>query len=335
MNSTSTIGSTNLASAECGESPHDEKFAFVKRLATDLSAGNIELPSFPDVVLRVRNALENEDSSTHDLVRIIGAEPVLAARLLTIANSAVLKPTGDPITDLNTAVSRLGRSMTRSAAMSFALAQLRSAQKLDLVRERLASLWERSAHVAALSFVLTRRYTKLNPDEALFIGLMHGIGEMYIVVQSDEYPALLANESDIAEVIEKWGPRIGSSIIESWGFADYVSGAVSQYQDTSRESDGDVDFTDILILAYLLHRFVTASEDTELQLEHVSAWQRMKIEMTDLISVLQASDEQIRSLRHGLRHRNPDDTILSLTCEAEKYGGEGGIRTHGCDRKIK
>jgi len=300
MNSTSTISSTHLDTPECGESQADERNAFVKRLAADLSTGNIELPSFPDVVLRVRKALENEDSSTHDLVRIISAEPVLAARLLTIANSAAFKPTGDPITDLNMAVNRLGHSMIRSAAMSFALAQLRSAQKLDLVKERLESLWERSAHVAALSFVLTRRYTKLNPDEALFIGLMHGIGEMYIVVQADEHPALLANEADIAEVIEKLAPRIGSAILRSWGFADYVSEAVGQYRDTDRENDGEVDFSDVLILAYLLHRFVTADEDTELQLEHVSAWQRMKIEMTDLIGVLQKSDEQIRSLRHAL-----------------------------------
>ncbi len=300
MDSTSTISSTHLLAPERGESRVDEKNAFVKRLAADLSAGSIELPSFPDVVLRVRKALENEDSSTHDLVRIISAEPVLAARLLTIANSAAFKPTGDPITDLNMAVNRLGRSMIRSTAMSFALAQLRSAQKLDLVKERLELLWERSAHVAALSFVLTRRYTKLNPDEALFIGLMHGIGEMYIVVQTDKYPALLGNESDITEVIEKWVPRIGSEILKSWGFAEYVSRAVAQYQDIDRENDGEVDFSDVLILAHLLHRFVTADEDTELQLEHVSAWQRMKIEMTDLIGVLQKSDEQIRSLRHAL-----------------------------------
>jgi len=285
---------------ESAEQVIDEKFAFVKCLASNLSAGNIELPSFPDVVLRVRNALENENSSTHDLVRVISAEPVLAARLLSVANSAALKPSGDPITDLNMAVNRLGRSMIRSTAMAFALTQLRSAQKLELVRERLEALWQRSAHVAALSYVLSRRFTRLNPDEALFIGLMHGIGEMYIVVQADSHPALLADADDMAEVIEEWGAPIGSSVLESWGFAENVSAAVGQFQDTNREHDGDVDFTDVLILAYLLHRFVTADGDVELQLEHVSAWHRMKIETSDMIGILQKSDEQIRSLRHAL-----------------------------------
>jgi len=278
----------------------DEKFAFIRCLASDLSAGNIELPSFPDVVLRVRKALENENSSTHDLVRVISAEPVLAARLLTVANSAALKPSGDPITDLNMAVNRLGRSMIRSTAMAFALAQLRSAQKLELVRERLEALWQRSAHVAALCFVLSRRFTRLNPDEALFIGLMHGIGEMYIVVQADSHPALLADADDMTKIIEEWGAQIGSSVLDSWGFAENVSAAVGQFQDTDREHDGDIDFTDVLILAYLLHRFVTADDDVELQLEHVSAWHRMKIETSDMIGILQKSDEQIRSLRHAL-----------------------------------
>lgn len=278
----------------------DEKFAFVKCLAADLSAGNIELPSFPDVVMRVRQALENEDSSTQDLVKIISAEPVLAARLLTLANSAALKPGGDSITDLNMAVNRIGRSLIRSTAMAFALAQLRSAQKLDSVREHLETLWQRSAHVAALSYVLTKQYTNLNPDEALFIGLMHGIGEMYIVVQADGHPALFANESDMSDIIKNWSSPIGSSILESWGFADHVCSAVGQYQESDRTHQGEVDFMDILILAYLLHQFVTTDENVEISLDNVPAWQQMNIATADLIGVLQKSDEQIKSLRHAL-----------------------------------
>ncbi|NOX68929.1 MAG: HDOD domain-containing protein [Gammaproteobacteria bacterium] len=286
--------------AQTATPPVDRKFEFVKHLAADLSAGNIELPSFPDVVIRVRQALENEDSSTQDLVKIISAEPVLAARLLTLANSAALKPGGDSITDLNMAVNRIGRSLIRSTAMAFALAQLRSAQKLDSVREHLETLWQRSAHVAALSYVLTKRYTKLNADEALFIGLMHGIGEMYIVVRADSHPILFSDKQTMGEIIEKWSAPIGSSILESWGFADHVCSAVGQFQEADREHEGDIDFADILILAYLLHRFVTADEDGDVSLEHVSAWHRLEIEMTDLIGVLQKSDEQIRSLRHAL-----------------------------------
>ena len=124
---------------ETAASQPDNKFAFVQQLADDLSKGDIELPSFPDIVLRVRQALEDEHCTTEQLVQLIGAEPVLAARLLSIANSSALRPSGDPITDLNMAVNRIGRVMVRSSAMSFAMAQMRNARKLETASTILTS----------------------------------------------------------------------------------------------------------------------------------------------------------------------------------------------------
>lgn len=277
-----------------------EKFVFVKLLAADLSAGNIDLPSFPDIVIRVRNALADENCTPEKLVQIVGAEPVLAARLLGIANSAALRPTADPITDLNMAVIRIGQSMVRSTAMSFALTQMRSARKLDSVKDQLNSLWERCAHSAALCYVLAKRYTKLSPDEALLVGMMHGIGEMYILVRADDHPDLFADEEYMSDIIREWDPVIGSTILENWGFAEHVSAAVAGYRETDREHEGDTDYTDILTIANLLLEFVTADDDVELQLEQVPASAQMGLLATDLIEVLKNSEDQIRSLKHAL-----------------------------------
>ncbi len=285
---------------ETAKTTSDEKFVFVKRLAADLSAGDIDLPSFPDIVIRVRKALEDEDCTPEKLVQIIGAEPVLAARLLGIANSAALRPSNDPITDLNMAVIRIGQSMVRSTAMSFALTQLKSARKLESVKDQLSILWERCAHSAALCYVLAKQYTKLSPDEALLVGLMHGIGEMYILVRAEDHPELFAHDEYMSEIVREWDPVIGSAILDNWGFADHVSAAVGGYRDTDRQHDGIADYTDILTIANLLLDFVTASDDVELQLEHVPACAKMGLAATDLIEILQKSEEQIRSLRFAL-----------------------------------
>ena len=285
---------------ESAADPNSDKFVFVQQLAEDLSKGDIELPSFPDVVLRIRRALEDENCTTEQLVQLIGAEPVLAARLLSIANSAALRPSGDPITDLNMAVNRIGRIMIRSSAMSFAMAQIRSARKLETVKTHLSSLWERSAHVAALCYVLTRNYTKLNPDEAMFVGLMHGIGRMYILVRAEEFPSIFKDEADMLEIMSEWDAAIGSSIIDNWGFPEHVSAAVRDYRDTEREHENDVDYTDILILAYLLFQFVSANDDREFVLDDVPASRQVNLTAADMISVLTESEEQIASLRRAL-----------------------------------
>ena len=106
--------------------PESPAFTFVRELATSLSHPPIELPSFPEVALRVQQVLADDAVSTEMVVRLVGAEPMLAARIVSLANSAAMNPSSQPITDLRTAVSRMGFDSLRAAAVSFAMAQLRS-----------------------------------------------------------------------------------------------------------------------------------------------------------------------------------------------------------------
>src|SRR5271154_2045967 len=98
-----------------------QAFAFVQSLAAELSKGKVELPSFPDIALRVRKVLSDENVSQDMVVRVVGSEPALAARLMQISNSAALNFSGKPITELRTAISRMGFNMVRSAAIAFAI----------------------------------------------------------------------------------------------------------------------------------------------------------------------------------------------------------------------
>src|SRR5580693_8990376 len=131
-------------------------FDFVRTLAAELSGGNVDLPSFPEIAVRVRRVLSDPKSSTAQVVRVVGSEPALAARLLRISNSASLNRSGRPITELRTAINRIGYNMVRSAAMSFAMAQIRKANKLKGLEHYLNDLWQRSTVVAAFCYVLAR-----------------------------------------------------------------------------------------------------------------------------------------------------------------------------------
>ena len=64
-------------------------FEFVQALARELSSGRIELPSFPDVAVRVQRALADENVRPDTVVRLIGSEPALAAWVLRMSNSCV------------------------------------------------------------------------------------------------------------------------------------------------------------------------------------------------------------------------------------------------------
>src|ERR1700686_5112019 len=109
-------------------------------LAGELSAGKVELPSFPDVAQRVRKALQDAEVSAEKIVGIVGAEPALAARLLQLANSAAIIGSAKKITDLRVAIARIGLNLVRSSSIAFAVSQLTKSEDLRAAREPLRVL---------------------------------------------------------------------------------------------------------------------------------------------------------------------------------------------------
>ncbi len=153
-----------------------EAFAFVSELAGELNKGELDLPSFPDVALRVRSALEDEDCSVDMIARVIGSEPALAANLIKMANSALMRRGDIEVRDLPTAINRLGRDNVRNASMSLAVKNMLSGNLSGRMKKHLDDLWKHSVRVAAVAYAVTKELTDLNPDEALLAGLLHDIG---------------------------------------------------------------------------------------------------------------------------------------------------------------
>lgn len=278
----------------------NEKFTLVQQLAKDLSKGDLDLPSFPDIAMRVRKALDDEMATTDHIVKILGAEPVLAAKILAIANSAAMRPSTDAITDLPMAVNRIGRNMVRNAAMSFAVIQTKKGYKLKESKACLEKLWGECAHVAALCFILTKKYTNLNPDEALLVGLMHGIGKLYILGRAEQHPDLFSDEQELFGIMDEWHAGIGSAIVEKWGFSDYVSAAIANYADIERDNGEEANYTDVLTIAFILSQLMNSESDMEVQLDNIPASRHLHLTTAEIMPTLQESNRQISSLRRAL-----------------------------------
>ena len=154
---------------------------FLEQITDELAAGPLNLPCFPDVVPRIRQAMADPDSTPEDVVRAAGTEPRLAARLLQTANSSVFNPTGKPITNLRVAVTRLGHHLVQSVTMAFAVQQLKAEPTLRPVASTLIQLWEKSIAVASICQVLARQL-RVPADKVFLTGLLHGIGQLACLV---------------------------------------------------------------------------------------------------------------------------------------------------------
>ena len=275
------------------------EFDFVRTLAADLSQGHVDLPSFPEIAIKVRRVLEDTKSSTDQVCRVVGSEPALAARLVRIANSAAINPSGRAINDLRTAINRIGYNMVRSAAMSFAMNQIRQGNKLASLAPHLNDLWERSTYVAAYAFVLARTCAKVNPDEAMLTGMMHGIGKLYILTRAVDHPELFSSDTALNDIIAEWYPGVGKAILENWNFAESMAHAVGQ-DDFARTDGGPPNLTDVVGVAVMMVSYGTNIAGLERELKDLPAAWRLGLTESKTLAVMQDSAAEITALSQAL-----------------------------------
>jgi putative nucleotidyltransferase with HDIG domain len=273
-------------------------FAFVAELAQEVSGGRVELPSFPDVAVRVRKVLADEDVSTEQIARVVGSEAGLAARVFTLANSAALNRTGRTISDLKTAVNRIGHNNVRTAAVSFAIAQLRRAAELKHISKELEALWQEATLVAALAYAVASR-SGVNADESMLAGLLHNVGKIYILARANRHTSLFRDPAALAQVMREWHANVGKAIVENWGFPEHISEAVGEHESIDR-SASQPDVTDVLTVAVMMSAFVGHEADMELNMQGVKAFWRLGLDNAKCVHVMRDCAEEIAALRTAL-----------------------------------
>ncbi|MBT8098485.1 MAG: HDOD domain-containing protein, partial [Gammaproteobacteria bacterium] len=214
----------------------DEHTRFLQELAEDLNSRKITLPSFPDVVINIRTALEDPTCSAERLAEVVRTDAVLVSRLLIAANSAFHNRAGIEIVDLNLAVSRLGFEVVRNTAITLAVEQIFNASQHENLRDAIEDIWTRSLSLASMCFVIARQTASVNPDNAFLCGLLHDIGKLYILTKARNFPELMGDPQSLETVLQQWYSSIGRSIIESWGFSDEIAKTLEIEENLNLES---------------------------------------------------------------------------------------------------
>jgi HD-like signal output (HDOD) protein len=265
-----------------------------------LSAGKVDLPSFPEIAVRVRRVLSDPKSSIDQVVRVVGSEPALAARLMRIANSASLNRSGRSVAELRTAINRLGYNMVRSAAISFAMAQIRNANKLKGLEPYLDDLWQRSTLVAAFAFVLARTCSRIHPDEAMLGGMMHGIGKLYVLTRAVNHPELFAERDVLDSIVNDWHASIGKAILENWEFSEEMAAAVGEQADHGRVEPGDPDLRDVIAIAIVLAACSSAPDEVAKALQDLPGAQRLGLNSQKTAEVVRECKAEVAALSNAL-----------------------------------
>ena len=221
---------------------HKVQMDLVKAIDRD----DLVLPTLPEVALNIRKAAENPEISVSNLSKVIGRDTALAARLIKVVNSPLLRALYE-VTDLHTAITRLGVNYSSNLAIGLVMEQIFHARS-EVVENKMRDVWRQSLEVAGICYTLCRRYTSLKPDQAALGGLVHQIGVLPILTYAEEHNELLSDPVSLNHVIERIHPLIGDKLLAVWEFPEMLLKLPGQYQDFTRESKS-VDYIDLVQIA--------------------------------------------------------------------------------------
>jgi putative nucleotidyltransferase with HDIG domain len=228
-------------------SPH---FRILQDIARDLS-GDVNFPTCMDAAILVRNTLRDPYANLPRVVQVIGVEPLISSKLLKLANSVAFNPSGQTVSELSTAISRLGFEAVRTTSLAVAMDQMLKSRNLTAFDSISRNAWEHSLRVAAIARVLARRIGRINPDEAMLAGLVHDIGIFYLLYRAAEYPEYRENPAAIIELISGWHEGIGESLLHILGLPDRITDAVRDH-DRLQNVETPCSVRDALYFANLL-----------------------------------------------------------------------------------
>ena len=267
------------------------------KLETELAGSSIDLPSFPQVAIRVRELLADDDISLDEVVRVVSAEPSLAVRLLQLSNSAAINPNARRITTLRNAIARIGFNMARSATIAFAMSQMRRAEAWRGLEARFGVLWEDSANLAARSHVIAKRVGRLNAEMALLAGMLHAMGKLYVLTRASRFPSLLNDASAYAAFEAVWHGRAARALFAHWNLAPEVIEAACEFERIDISRDGVADLSDVLWAA---RRLMPGTSQDLAALLGSGVFRRLGIDASACAAVLESSATEIASLKAAL-----------------------------------
>lgn len=193
-------------------------------IAADAARGDLVFTTHAEIALRIRRALEDPDCSVERLSTLIAAEPMLAAKIVSIANSAAYNSAGREISGVGQAVARLGFAALHTLTTAIVVRQMREMSGSAEHRALAQRLWQHTAHVAALARVIARRVTRQDPEAAFFAGIVHEVGGFYLIARAAAFPGLLAG--DLAPWHGQGEAAIGRALLAALGVPAAISEAL-------------------------------------------------------------------------------------------------------------
>lgn len=250
----------------------------------------VDLPSMPDVALRISSAIQNQDADFRQIATTVQADPVISARIVQVANSAMYVGVSR-VESVQNAITRIGLQAARVIVMAVVLKNLFTPQN-PVVRKRMKAYYAHSIRIGAICHALASRLPGFDPEQAFLAGLIHNIGVLPLLVQADGSADLNQDPLVLEQVIEELASPVGALLLKQWGFESQFVTAAQEAASWDREV-AESDYCDIVQVAQLHSEMVGGSKVNAPPLVELAAFKRLDLGAVDPVELVENARQEI------------------------------------------
>lgn len=204
----------------------EAKTELERELVRRLKSGRAALPVLPQVAAMALRLASDPDARVHALAELVDTDPPIAARFLSVANSA-LYWRGSTTASTQAAIVRLGLASTRD--LLFQVVYGASASGLKRHQLAVQKSFQRSVRCAvAARFTAQELGTASSYDYML--GLLHDIGEarIYRILADIAIPQ---STKEVAGLVARYHTTAGAEVAMAWRLPTEIVDACAAHHD--------------------------------------------------------------------------------------------------------
>jgi HD-like signal output (HDOD) protein len=206
----------------------------------------IELPTMPEVLLKLNDVMANPDAGADDVAKVVGKDPAVATNILRIVNSAYYG-LQVRVSSVSLAISVMGFNMTRKVALKAAVFSVFGKRRDKIQHFDPLAFWKHAIFTGTAAKVLgsnSPTFADMHAEDIYIAGLLHDIGKIILMEKAaPRYLAMLRKSVQQArpetEVeLEDFGfthADVGSVLAIKWFLPEDLAIAIRYHHAPSRD----------------------------------------------------------------------------------------------------
>lgn len=207
----------------------------------------IELPTMPEVLLKLNDVIANPDSSAEDVAKVVSRDPAVATNILRIVNSAYYG-LQVRVSSVGLAISVMGFNMTKKVALKAAVFSVFGRRRDKIQHFDPLAFWRHAIYTGIAARTLggaSATFAATHAEDLYVAGLLHDIGKIILMEKAaPRYLAMLRKSvqqkrCEIEVELEDFGfthADVGSVLAIKWFLPEELALAIRYHHQPSRDT---------------------------------------------------------------------------------------------------